>query len=342
MLLDGREEQAFHGVTSIDNPLPVDERTHFLCGSTTKTFTATAIMRLVEQGRVDLDAPVRTYVPELRVADEEAAASVTVLQILNHTSGWDGDFFRNTGDGDDALERYVEAMAGLAQLTRPGEAVSYNNAAFGVAGRLVENVTGSTYEAALAELVLAPLGLQGSLFFPRDLLTRRVAVDHRRLLDGGTEIVPFGFPRATNPAGGLATTTATCSPGRASTSTATLAPLTRSCCSACTSRRSRRPGGRRAMRSVWRGSSATSPGLRVVGHGGATLGQLSLFKIVPERGFALIALHQLQPHRLGVQRAAHGVGMGVAARRADPGAGDCRAPPEEPRRTAAATRPWRT
>jgi len=51
VLLDGREEHAFHGVTSIENPLPVDERTLFLCGSTTKTFTATAIVRLVGQGR---------------------------------------------------------------------------------------------------------------------------------------------------------------------------------------------------------------------------------------------------------------------------------------------------
>ena len=64
-----------------------------------------------------------------QVQDEQAAASVTVLQLLNHTSGWDGDFFRDTGDGDDALARYVEAMAGLRQLTEPGEAVSYNNAA---------------------------------------------------------------------------------------------------------------------------------------------------------------------------------------------------------------------
>ena len=170
VLLDGREEHAFHGVTSIENPLPVNERTFFLCGSTTKTYTATAIVRLVGQGLVDLDAPARTYVPELQVEDEEAAASVTVLQLLNHTSGWDGDFFRNTGDGDDALARYVEAMTGLEQLTRPGAAVSYNNAAFGVAGRLLEKVTGSPYEAALRELLLDPLELHDTLFFPRDLI----------------------------------------------------------------------------------------------------------------------------------------------------------------------------
>ena len=295
VLLDGREEHVFQGVTSIDNPLPVNERTLFLCGSTTKTFTATAIVRLVELGLVDLDAPARTYVPELRVEDEDAAASVTVLQLLNHTSGWDGDFFRNTGEGDDALARYVEAMTGLRQLTRPGEAVSYNNAAFGLAGRLVEKVTGSTYEAALRELLLDPLELHDTLFFPRELLTRRVAVDHQRLQEGGTNILPFGFPRATNPAGGLATTTrdliawarfnldgggSLLSPERARTMHEPTVEA---------------PGWSAgdAVGISWLLSDVA--GLQVVGHGGATLGQLSLFKIVPERRFALVSCTNCSP-----------------------------------------------
>jgi CubicO group peptidase (beta-lactamase class C family) len=75
------------------------------------------------------------------------------LQLLNHTAGWDGDFFKNTGDGDDALGRYVEAMAGLRQLTPPGAAVSYNNASFAVVGRLVETMTEMPYEAALRTLL---------------------------------------------------------------------------------------------------------------------------------------------------------------------------------------------
>src|SRR5712672_2696898 len=70
---EGREVFACQGVTSIDNPLPVDQDTLFVIGSVTKTFTATAIMRLVEAGRVELDAPVRRYVPALRPPDEEAA-----------------------------------------------------------------------------------------------------------------------------------------------------------------------------------------------------------------------------------------------------------------------------
>jgi CubicO group peptidase (beta-lactamase class C family) len=295
VLLEGREEHAVHGVTSVENPLPVDERTLFLCGSTTKTFTATAIARLVGQGLVDLEAPARTYVPELRVEDEDAAAAVTVLQLLNHTSGWDGDFFRNTGDGDDALARYVGEMVGLPQLTRPGEAVSYNNAAFGVAGRLVEKVTGSTYEAALRQLLLDPLDLSDTLFFPRELLTRRVAVDHQRLQDGGTNILPFGFPRATNPIGGLATTTRDLIAwarfqvdGRDSILSPELARRMQEATVEAPGW-----GAGDAVGISWLLSDVA--GLKVVGHGGATLGQLSLFKIVPERGFALVSSTNCSP-----------------------------------------------
>src|SRR5215207_2871950 len=81
---DGQEVYACHGVTSVDNPLPVDRDTLYVLGSVSKTYTATALMRLVGQGRVELDAPVRRYVPELKLAGERAAAEVTVLHLLNH------------------------------------------------------------------------------------------------------------------------------------------------------------------------------------------------------------------------------------------------------------------
>src|SRR5436305_13522088 len=89
---EGHEQYAVHGVTSIESPVPVDEDTLFQFGSTGKTYTATAIMRLVEQGKIDLDAPVRTYVPELRLKDEDVARRVTGLQLLNHSAGWPGNF----------------------------------------------------------------------------------------------------------------------------------------------------------------------------------------------------------------------------------------------------------
>ena len=89
MWVDGREVFASHGVTSVENPLPVTQHTLFLIGSVTKTFTATAVMRLVADGNVALDAPVRRYVPELVLADEQTAGQITVLNLLNHTSGLD-------------------------------------------------------------------------------------------------------------------------------------------------------------------------------------------------------------------------------------------------------------
>jgi len=148
VLHEGRAEYGFAGVTSVANPLPVDEDTLFQFGSTGKTYTATAIMRLVERGDVDLGAPVRTYVPELRLKDEDVAREVTVLQLLNHTAGWDGDLMEDMGNGDDALARYVSRMATIEQVTPLGATVSYNNASLSLAGRVIEKVTGTTYEQA--------------------------------------------------------------------------------------------------------------------------------------------------------------------------------------------------
>lgn len=99
----GEECVKGYGVTNLDHPTPVDGDTAFRIGSTTKTFTGTVMMRLVEQGAVDLDAPVRRYLPEFAVADAVGSATVTVRHLLNHTPGWLGDDVQDFGRGDDAL-----------------------------------------------------------------------------------------------------------------------------------------------------------------------------------------------------------------------------------------------
>src|SRR5919198_1542716 len=91
VLVDGEEQYAFHGVTSIENPLPVDENTLFQFGSTGKTYTATAMLCLVEQGLVDLNEKVKKYLPELTLQDKNTEENITVLQLFNHTAGWSGD-----------------------------------------------------------------------------------------------------------------------------------------------------------------------------------------------------------------------------------------------------------
>ncbi len=202
-----RTDVAVHGVTNVDHPLAVDEQTLFQFGSTGKTLTATALMVLAEQGSIDLTAPVRTYLPDLRLKDEATAAQVTVLQLLNHTAGWSGDVIPETGDGDDALVRFLDVLAGLDQVSPLGAGVSYNNAALSLAGHLIATVTGKTYEQAVRDLVLQPLGLEHTFAFAKEIMTFRFASGHQRSESGEIAVVrPWSLPRAGTPAGGWTAT----------------------------------------------------------------------------------------------------------------------------------------
>ncbi|MER6197797.1 serine hydrolase domain-containing protein [Streptomyces sp. NPDC001586] len=206
---DGRASYTCHGVTSVANPLPVDERTLFVLGSVTKTYTATVLMRLVAEGRVELDAPVRRYLPELVLADERAAAQITVMQLLNHTAGLDWNLVTDTGEGDDALEGFVAELASLPLIGEPGARPSYSQAGFNLLGRIVEKVTGLTYEQAVTRLVFEPMGLSDSLFFAGDVVTRRFAVGHNPDGDGRPSVAGmWKGKRCDNPGGGLVSSVA--------------------------------------------------------------------------------------------------------------------------------------
>ena len=100
--------------------------------------------------------------------------------------------------------RYVKLMADLPQLTPLGTILSYNNAAFSVAGRVIEVVTGKTYEAALKELVLDPIGLKHSFMFRTDVMTHSFAVGHTTIADKAVVLRPWQLTRACGPAGGIA------------------------------------------------------------------------------------------------------------------------------------------
>ena len=188
------------GVTNAEHPLPVNDETIFQIGSITKTVTATAMMRLVQQGALDLRAPVRDYLPGFRVADNDASERVTAWHLLTHRAGWTGDVFTDTGPGDDAAAKYVDGMAEFEQLAPLGTHFSYNNAGFCVAGRIIEALTGATYEAAIEELIFEPLGMERSFFFPQQVMLHRFAVGHQA---GGRVLSPWAIPRGMNAAGGI-------------------------------------------------------------------------------------------------------------------------------------------
>ena len=325
---DGREVYACHGVTSVDNPLPVDPDTLFVLGSVTETYTATTLLRLVTDGRVELEAPVRRYVPELQLTDEHAAAQVTVSQLLSHTAGLDWGITADTGEGDDALAAYVAKLADLKLIGPPGERASYSQAGYNLAGRIIEKVTGLTYEQAVASLVLEPLGLQHSFFARDDVMTRRFAVGHNRDQDGTLSIARLWRRwRGENPGGGLVSSVADqlrwarfhLGDDRAERSARVLP--------AEVLQRMQQPTV--ALRGSNLGDAIgigwflrEVGGVRTVGHLGSANGQFAELLLVPERGFAVVSLCNAFPDgpacNQAVVRWAVETYLGVADREPEP------------------------
>jgi CubicO group peptidase (beta-lactamase class C family) len=298
---DGREQYACHGVTSLENPLPVDPDTMYVLGSVTKTYTAAAMMRLVTEGRVELDAPVRRHVPELKLKDERAAAEITVLQLLNHTAGLDWGLIVDTGEGDDALATYVARMAELELIAPPGARASYSQAGYNLAGRIIEKVTGLTYERAVASLVLEPLGLQHSFFSRDDVMTRRFAVGHNRDQDGTLQIARLWRRwRGDNPGGGLVSSASDqlrwarfhLGDGRTDSGVRVLpAEVVQRMQRPTTALRGSNLGD--AIGIAW--FLRDVDGVGTVGHGGSANGQFAELLLVPERGLAVVALSNAGP-----------------------------------------------
>lgn len=294
ILLDNEIQILPFGITSIDNPLPVNEETLFQIGSNTKTMTATVLMLLAEQGELDLDAPIRAVLPDFRVQDETASHNATIRNLLTHSTGWIGDHFIDTGQGADAVMAYVASMAELPQLAPHGFAFSYNNSAFAVAGRVIEVVTNQPYEQAMQQMLFEPLGMGNSFFEAADVMVRRFAVGHQILADEPVTVgTPWPLPRAMYAAGAV---TADAKDMLAYAQFYLEPGVTRDGKQHLTGA---------SMDALWapqfstgssRGSVAHSwfvrdeAGVRSYSHGGATVGQMSAFKIIPDKQFAFVSL----------------------------------------------------
>ena len=292
VLRDGHATIRAFGVRNVEDPQPVTNDTVFPLASISKTVTTTAVMRLVEQGKIDLRAPVRKYLPDFRVADEAASREVTVWHLLTHTSGWEGQLSA-TDKGDETLARFVAGLSTNMQLAPPGAAWSYNNAGFGVAGRIVEVVTGKTFSEAIDDLVFGPIGL--TLAFTRvgDIAVHRFAVGHRAETGGGFSIVkPFTLG-STLPAGGTAMAmTDLLEYARFHLGDGTNAAGARVLARA-TLDEMRRPQLRKQAYDEDMGLGwhlRTVGSLRTAAHGGTFAGHILLLELVPEQRFAIAIL----------------------------------------------------
>ena len=147
-----------------DEHLTPEHVFHF--ASVSKPFVATAIMQLVEQGMLDLDAPVTQYLPYFRLADERFR-DITIRQMLNHTSGMPDvrDYEWDTPQTDEgAAERYVRQMVSEELLWAPGDGWRYSNMAFDALGDVIAKVSGTSFEEFVRANILEPLGMDRSSF----------------------------------------------------------------------------------------------------------------------------------------------------------------------------------
>jgi CubicO group peptidase (beta-lactamase class C family) len=202
VLVDGEVMTAATGTLNLDSGVQATPDSIFQIASITKVYTATAAMRLVEAGKLDLDSPIRAVLPEFAVADPETTQRATARHLLTHTSGIAGDFFADTGRGDDALQRYIELCADLGQDVPLGTMMSYSNTGYAVLGRMIERASGLVWDEAMRELLFRPLGLERTVTLPEDALRFRTAWGHVPSPGGPLEPAPtWGPARSLGPAG---------------------------------------------------------------------------------------------------------------------------------------------
>jgi CubicO group peptidase (beta-lactamase class C family) len=181
---------------------PPTPQTPFALGSTTKSFTALAVMQLVEAGKIELDAPVQRYLPWFRVADPQASAQMTVRHLLHQTSGlptWVGEVpLTNFDDSPGATERQARALSTL-KLTRPvGSAFEYSNMNYNLLGPIIEVAGGESYEDYVQKHIFAPLRMSHT--YTSQAAARRdgLAVGHRYWF-----MIPVAAPHLPLPHGSL-------------------------------------------------------------------------------------------------------------------------------------------
>ncbi|MDR5698997.1 serine hydrolase domain-containing protein [Agromyces aerolatus] len=287
------------GVLSTSTKVEATTDSVFQIGSITKVWTATLIMQLVDEGLLDLDAPVRTVLPEFRLADDASAGRITPRQLLSHQAGFEGDIFTDTGKGDDALAKFVESIANLTQLFEPGELFSYNNVGYCVLGRIVEVLRGTTWRQALIERVAVPLGLTHVAPSADEAILHRAAVGHVGPGPDGVQIPApiWALTRSNEPAGSMLSMRARDLVGFAKLHlNGGLADDGTRVLSEASVHAMRQPEVRVPRLSLmgpawglgW--SFATDQSPVVIGHDGGTIGQSAFLRVCPELGVAVALL----------------------------------------------------
>ncbi|WP_214483974.1 serine hydrolase domain-containing protein [Bacillus sp. SM2101] len=153
------------GVTG-ESEEEVTTQTPFTVGSISKSLTGLAVMKLIEEGTVQLDDPIQMYLPWFSLKDKEAASKITIVQLLTQTSGistYSGLLLSDQGSQDfNTIKNNVESLSDTKLTATPGEKHQYSNANYLILGALIEEVTNQTYSEYMEEQVFSPLGMNNA------------------------------------------------------------------------------------------------------------------------------------------------------------------------------------
>jgi CubicO group peptidase (beta-lactamase class C family) len=181
IIIDDEIVTASYGVTSVDDPVPVNSATLFQVGSITKTFTSAGLLLLAHEGLVAFHDPVAKHLPELSATTGLDANAITIEHLLSHQAGFDGDHLFAQKSGDLAELRNAQ------RFFEPGTGYSYNNAAFSIAGMVIERISREPFDRFMRRRLFEPLGMDSACFRADDAIMYRVAMSHASL--GGPPFV---------------------------------------------------------------------------------------------------------------------------------------------------------
>jgi CubicO group peptidase (beta-lactamase class C family) len=194
------------GVMEMGKPdRPITPQTLFHMASITKPFVATALMQLVEQGKVNLDDPVVKYLPYFTIDDPRCKA-ITVRQMATHTSGMPDvqDYLWNKPEYDEgALERYVRSLGDKKLRFAPGTEFRYSNMAFEVLGDVVAKASGQNFDDYVDEHILKPAGMKSSTLLFKKADPAKLAAGYTLKNDEVVPIAHYPYNRAHTPSSNL-------------------------------------------------------------------------------------------------------------------------------------------
>jgi CubicO group peptidase (beta-lactamase class C family) len=200
------------GYSDMSEQTRATSNTLYAAASVTKPMTAAAVLQLAEQQRIELDAPVRSYLPWFQYKDQERSSKVTIGNLLTHSAGVsrysaDGAIYQDIKNNRNSRENAAKALQQVPMNSEPGAKGQYCNTCYNLLGLVIEEVTGQPYETYMQERLFEPLGMKNTTFAPQEMTDTDVAKEYGYLFGFQTEFAPYWkeFGSSQAPEGGVYT-----------------------------------------------------------------------------------------------------------------------------------------